>query len=225
MPSRAPCLATDPAHDPRRQGADRRCWKEASNGRAKLQQLNDEKEIVDVMNAYTTALDTRDWEMLEATIHARRPRRLRQPRRRRRPRHPAGGRRSLPRRPPEPPGDAAPAGELRRRGRRGHRDRELLPPGEPLHGGCCRAANVFVVWAKYTDHFVRTGTAGRSSTATSPRSRPAATMNLFNEAAEHGRAGGPLRRARRRPSRGASCSREKARHALATAGSTSSGRS
>ena len=31
---------------------------------ARLQQLMDEKEIVDVMNAYTTALDTRDWEML-----------------------------------------------------------------------------------------------------------------------------------------------------------------
>jgi hypothetical protein len=35
---------------------------------ARLQQLLDEKEIVDVMNAYTTALDTRNWEMLEATM-------------------------------------------------------------------------------------------------------------------------------------------------------------
>ncbi len=35
---------------------------------ARLQQLMDEKEIIDVMNAYTTALDTRNWEMLEATM-------------------------------------------------------------------------------------------------------------------------------------------------------------
>jgi hypothetical protein len=35
---------------------------------ARLQQLMDEKEIVDVMNAYTTALDTRNWEMLAACM-------------------------------------------------------------------------------------------------------------------------------------------------------------
>jgi hypothetical protein len=35
---------------------------------ATLQQLKDEKEIIDVMNAYTTALDTRNWDMLEATM-------------------------------------------------------------------------------------------------------------------------------------------------------------
>jgi hypothetical protein len=35
---------------------------------ARLQQLLDEKEIVDVMNQYTTALDTRNWEMLEACM-------------------------------------------------------------------------------------------------------------------------------------------------------------
>jgi hypothetical protein len=31
---------------------------------ARLQQLFDEKEIVDVMMAYTTALDTKDWDLL-----------------------------------------------------------------------------------------------------------------------------------------------------------------
>jgi ketosteroid isomerase-like protein len=31
---------------------------------ATVQRLQDEKEIVDVINAYTTALDTRDWELL-----------------------------------------------------------------------------------------------------------------------------------------------------------------
>ncbi len=31
---------------------------------AKLQQLLDEKEIVDVMTAYTTGLDTKDWDLL-----------------------------------------------------------------------------------------------------------------------------------------------------------------
>jgi hypothetical protein len=29
-----------------------------------LQRLLDEQQIVDVMNAYTTALDTRDWDLL-----------------------------------------------------------------------------------------------------------------------------------------------------------------
>lgn len=33
---------------------------------ARLQPLLDEKEIVDVMTAYTTALDTRDWDLLES---------------------------------------------------------------------------------------------------------------------------------------------------------------
>ena len=32
------------------------------------QQLKDQLEIIDVMNQYTTALDTRNWEMLEATM-------------------------------------------------------------------------------------------------------------------------------------------------------------
>jgi hypothetical protein len=35
---------------------------------AKVQELRDVQEIVDVMNQYTTALDTRNWEMLEATM-------------------------------------------------------------------------------------------------------------------------------------------------------------
>lgn len=35
---------------------------------ARLQQLMDEKEIIDVMNAYTTALDTRNWDMLASTM-------------------------------------------------------------------------------------------------------------------------------------------------------------
>ena len=33
-----------------------------------MQRAVDEMEIVDVMNQYTTALDTRNWEMLEATM-------------------------------------------------------------------------------------------------------------------------------------------------------------
>ena len=35
---------------------------------AKVQELSDVREIIDVMNQYTTALDTRNWEMLEATM-------------------------------------------------------------------------------------------------------------------------------------------------------------
>jgi hypothetical protein len=35
---------------------------------AKLQELSDVREIIDVMNRYTTALDTRNWAMLEATM-------------------------------------------------------------------------------------------------------------------------------------------------------------
>ena len=37
---------------------------------AGVQQLIDEKEIVDVMNAYTTALDTKNWGLLESTMAA-----------------------------------------------------------------------------------------------------------------------------------------------------------
>ena len=35
---------------------------------AKLQELSDVREIIDVMNRYTAALDTRNWAMLEATM-------------------------------------------------------------------------------------------------------------------------------------------------------------
>ena len=35
---------------------------------AKLQELSDVREIIDVMNRYTTALDTRNWELLEAAM-------------------------------------------------------------------------------------------------------------------------------------------------------------
>ena len=35
---------------------------------AKAQELSDVREIIDVMNRYTTALDTRNWAMLEATM-------------------------------------------------------------------------------------------------------------------------------------------------------------
>ena len=35
---------------------------------AKMQELSDVREIIDVMNQYTTALDTRNWDMLEATM-------------------------------------------------------------------------------------------------------------------------------------------------------------
>jgi hypothetical protein len=35
---------------------------------AKVQALSDIREIIDVMNRYTTALDTKNWEMLEATM-------------------------------------------------------------------------------------------------------------------------------------------------------------
>ena len=33
-----------------------------------MQELSDVREIIDVMNRYTTALDTRNWAMLEATM-------------------------------------------------------------------------------------------------------------------------------------------------------------
>jgi hypothetical protein len=35
---------------------------------AKLQELSDVREIIDVMNQYTTALDSRNWPMLEDTM-------------------------------------------------------------------------------------------------------------------------------------------------------------
>ena len=35
---------------------------------AKLQELSDVREIIDVMNQYTTALDTRNWDLLEAVM-------------------------------------------------------------------------------------------------------------------------------------------------------------
>jgi hypothetical protein len=35
---------------------------------AKLQELLDVREIIDVMNRYTTGLDTRNWDMLESTM-------------------------------------------------------------------------------------------------------------------------------------------------------------
>jgi hypothetical protein len=35
---------------------------------AKLQELQDVREIIDTMNQYTTALDTRNWEMLEDSM-------------------------------------------------------------------------------------------------------------------------------------------------------------
>jgi hypothetical protein len=34
----------------------------------KVQALSDAREIIDVINQYTTALDTKNWEMLEATM-------------------------------------------------------------------------------------------------------------------------------------------------------------
>ena len=69
---------------------------------AKLQELSDVREIVDVMNRYTTALDTRNWDDARGDHGARRPGRLREPRRRRRPREPAGARRPLPQVAPGP---------------------------------------------------------------------------------------------------------------------------
>jgi SnoaL-like domain len=35
---------------------------------AKMQALSDTREIIDVINQYTTALDTKNWEMLKATM-------------------------------------------------------------------------------------------------------------------------------------------------------------
>src|SRR5690349_11690380 len=52
------------AHD-RGESASRR-GEEAMD--ANLQELSDVREIIDVMNRYTTALDTRNWDMLEATM-------------------------------------------------------------------------------------------------------------------------------------------------------------
>ena len=140
--SRAPaCLPRRPfAHD--RRGTDQQTREETRWTRRRLQELSDVREIVDVMNQYTTALDTRNWDDARGDDDARRPGRLRQPRRRRHPRQPAGARRPLPQVAPGPAGDAAPAGELRRRGERRHRAGELLPPGEPLPGRAARRRHV-----------------------------------------------------------------------------------
>ena len=149
----------------------------------KAQELADVREIIDVMNQYTTALDSRNWAMLEDTMtpdgqadfgnlagvgH---------------PRQPAGARRALPQVAAGPEGDAASPGQLRRRGERRHRAGELLPPGEPLRRGPARRRQ-FVVWAKYRDDFVRTENGWKIKKRYLDTIHAGGNMNLFAEAAE-----------------------------------------
>ena len=82
---------------------------------AKMQELSDVREIIDVMNQYTTALDTRNWEMLEATMAPDGQADFGNLAGVGDPRQPAGPRRALPQVAAGPARDAAPAGQLRRR--------------------------------------------------------------------------------------------------------------
>ena len=151
---------------------------------AKIQELSDVREIIDVMNQYTTALDTRNWPMLEATMT------------------PDGQadfgnlagvgvlespqalvdlcRKSL----QDLKRHAAPAGQLRRRGERRHRTGELLPPGQPLRRRPAGRRRVRRVGASTATTSSAPRTGGRSRSATSTRSHAGGNMNLFAEAAE-----------------------------------------
>jgi len=149
---------------------------------ARLQQLIDEKEIVDVMNRYTTALDTRDWAMLEATMAP-------------------DGMADF--------GELAGVGildspqalvDLCRRSLQDLRATQHLQGnyavevnGDTAEASCYLQANhfqeglpggdVFVVWAKYRDQFVRTPDGWRIKKRNLDTISAGVNMNLFAEAA------------------------------------------
>jgi hypothetical protein len=149
---------------------------------ARLQQLIDEKEIIDVMNAYTTALDTRNWEMLAACMAP-------------------DGEADF--------GNLAGVGvlenpaalvDLCRRSLQDLRATQHLQgnyvvkvDGDTAQASCYLQANhfqeglpggdTFVVWAKYRDRFVRTDEGWRIKHRDLDTIAAGGNMNLFAEAA------------------------------------------
>jgi ketosteroid isomerase-like protein len=147
------------------------------------QQLLDEKEIVDVMNAYTTALDTRDWDLLAPTFT------------------PDGdadfgniaGVGALDS--PQAVVDLC-RGALQNLQATQHLQGNYVVEvdGDTATASCYLQANhfydgapggnVFVVWAKYTDQFVRTADGWKIKHRDLAAISAGGNQNLFNEAAE-----------------------------------------
>jgi hypothetical protein len=149
---------------------------------AKVQELSDMREIVDVMNRYTTALDTRNWEMLGATMSP-------------------DGQADF--------GNVAGAGVLESpqalvdECRRDLQDLDATQhlqgnyvvevTGDTAKASCYLQASHwdaglpsgdhFVVWAKYSDDFVRTEIGWRIKMRRLERIHAAGNENLFTEAA------------------------------------------
>src|SRR4249919_1819233 len=150
---------------------------------ATLQRLSDEMGIVDVMNQYTTALDTRNWEMLEATMAP-------------------DGQADF--------GNLAGVGvldspkalvDLCRRSLQDLRATQhlqgnfmVMVEGDTAQASCYLQANhfqeglpggdTFVVWGKYRDDFVRTENGWRIKKRYLDTISAGGNMNLFAEAAE-----------------------------------------
>ena len=149
----------------------------------KIRGLSDKQEIVDVMNQYTTALDTRNWELLEATMTP-------------------DGQADF--------GNLAGVGildspqalvELCRKSLQDLRatqhlqgNYEVKVDGDTAQASCYLQANhfadglpggdEFVVWAKYRDDFVRTENGWRIKKRYLDTIHAGGNMNLFAEAAE-----------------------------------------
>jgi hypothetical protein len=150
---------------------------------AKLQELSDVREIIDVMNQYTTGLDTRNWDMLEATMAP-------------------DGQADF--------GNLAGVGildspkalvELCRKSLQDLRATQHLQGnymvqvnGDTAQASCYLQANhfqeglpggdTFVVWAKYRDDFVRTENGWKIQKRYLDTIAASGNMNLFAEAAE-----------------------------------------
>ena len=150
---------------------------------AKVQELSDVREIIDVMNQYTTALDTRNWEMLEASMAP-------------------DGQADF--------GNLAGVGildspqalvDLCRRSLQDLRATQHLQgnyvvtvDGDTAQASCYLQANhfqeglpggdTFVVWGKYRDDFVRTEDGWRIKKRYLDTVSAGGNMNLFTEAAE-----------------------------------------
>jgi hypothetical protein len=152
-------------------------------GDSKTQELSDVREIIDVMNRYTTALDTRNWEMLEATMAP-------------------DGQADF--------GNLAGVGvldspqalvDLCRRSLQDLRATQHLQgnfvvtvDGDTAQASCYLQANhfqeglpggdTFVVWGKYRDDFVRTEDGWKIKKRYLDTTAAGGNMNMFAEAAE-----------------------------------------
>jgi hypothetical protein len=150
---------------------------------AKIRELSDVREIIDVMNQYTTALDSRNWEMLEATMTP-------------------DGQADF--------GNLAGVGvlespqalvDLCRRSLQDLKSTQHLQgnyvvevSGDAAQASCYLQANhfadglpggdEFVVWAKYRDDFVRTDQGWKIKKRYLDTIHAGGNMNLFAEAAE-----------------------------------------